>query len=226
MSPDPGRAPPSQLVVNWRPGLAACGLNVTGYFVDVQTSSPLLNRFVGLFGVFPQDVCAAGSKARQSLSVNGQTEIPSACSPYPEACGRLPLRLSAVPIPLPLRALAGVDVEVWIRAYGTLAPVGQPGRSQAITFWCHKYRRPRPDAIEIAPRSERAVPRWQRWLRQRVQWRRRGGSHAESGPPLARAAEGWGVSLDQEMGAWHLATGVGALTAAMMVWRRAKLAPR
>ena len=51
----------SHLVVHWRPTKWVCGLNVTAYHIDVKTSSPLLNRFVALFGKMPQDVCAADS---------------------------------------------------------------------------------------------------------------------------------------------------------------------
>ena len=47
----------SHVIVNWRADPRVCSANVTSYFVDVRTSLPVLNLFIGMFGKFPQDVC-------------------------------------------------------------------------------------------------------------------------------------------------------------------------
>ena len=47
----------THLVVNWQPHAKLCGRNVSSYHVDVSTSMPVVNFFVGLFGQFPQDMC-------------------------------------------------------------------------------------------------------------------------------------------------------------------------
>ena len=59
----------THLVIPWRPDGRACGRNVSSYFVDVQTSTPVLNLFMGLFGSFPQDLCdPRGSKAKNAVA--------------------------------------------------------------------------------------------------------------------------------------------------------------
>ena len=48
----------------------------------VQASTlPLLNAAASAFGVFPQDVCAAESQARQSVTVDGQPNLGSFDNP-------------------------------------------------------------------------------------------------------------------------------------------------
>ena len=60
----------SHLVIDWRPDRRVSGRNVSSYHVDVKTSVPVLNWFVGAYGGFPQDLCAAeGSKARSAVDV-------------------------------------------------------------------------------------------------------------------------------------------------------------
>ena len=59
----------THLVIPWKPDGRACGRNVSSYFVDVQTSTPVLNLFMGLFGSFPQDLCdPRGSKAKNAVA--------------------------------------------------------------------------------------------------------------------------------------------------------------
>ena len=59
----------THLVIAWSPDRSACGRNVSSYFVDVQTSTPVLNLFIGLFGSFPQDLCdPRGSKAKKAVA--------------------------------------------------------------------------------------------------------------------------------------------------------------
>ena len=162
----------SHLVVHWRPTKWVCGLNVTAYHVAVKTSSPVLNRFVTIFGKMPQDVCAPDSIARGSVAVDDVSQAggPSACSPY--LCDK-ETYTSAVAIPLVLRTLANWDVVVSIRAYGTVAPVAASDQSQRrdVQFWCHKYRRAPPELTQRAssgsgaPRGPRR--RWLAWLRPR-----------------------------------------------------------
>ena len=134
----------THLVVNWTPARWACYRNVTTYFVDVKTSSSSLNRFVDLFGRMPQDVCAADSKARSSVAVDdvqqGGGQL-SACTPYRCYRWRQHTNVSSVPIPRALRALAGLDVIISIRATGTVEI--RPGVEKKVVFWCHKYRRSR-----------------------------------------------------------------------------------
>jgi len=60
----------THLEIPWRPDRSACGRNVSSYFVDVQTSTPVLNLFIGVFGSFPQDLCdPRGSKAKNAVSL-------------------------------------------------------------------------------------------------------------------------------------------------------------
>ena len=133
----------SHLVVDWAPAKSMCGLNVTSYHLDVQTSSPLLNRFVEIFGKMPQDLCSPASVARSSVAIDDapQGGAASVCSPYETACTAP--RQSAVAIPIVLRTLATWDVVVSVRAYGTVAPQGhptRPGSEKKVEFWCHKVR--------------------------------------------------------------------------------------
>ncbi|KAL1511543.1 hypothetical protein AB1Y20_006337 [Prymnesium parvum] len=147
----------SHLHVHWRPARQACGMNVSEYVVSFSSSMPLLDTAANFFGGFPQDVCAAESKARRSVAIDGEADLQSACSPYPRACSTP--RTSVVPIPRALRALARFDIEVSIRAWGALRPAGRAaGPSRKVTFWCHKYRR-----AGRAPAREHTRRRW-RWL--------------------------------------------------------------
>ena len=72
----------SHLVIDWRPHASVCGRNVSAYYVDVKTSVPVLNFFVGMFGSFPQNICdPAGSKARDAVNVE-EVNSPGTCSAY------------------------------------------------------------------------------------------------------------------------------------------------
>ena len=67
----------SHLLIAWHPDRRACGLNVSSYHVDVQTSTPFLNFFMGIFGTFPQDLCVpGGSKARNAVEVEESSPLP------------------------------------------------------------------------------------------------------------------------------------------------------
>ena len=46
----------THLVIPWRSDKRVSGMNVSAYEVDVKTSVPVLNIFIGTFGSFPQDV--------------------------------------------------------------------------------------------------------------------------------------------------------------------------
>ena len=39
----------THLTIPWKPDRRACGLNVSSYFVDVKTSTPVLNFFMAVF---------------------------------------------------------------------------------------------------------------------------------------------------------------------------------
>ena len=77
----------THLEIPWRPDRSACGRNVSSYFVDVQTSTPVLNLFIGVFGSFPQDLCdPRGSKAKNAVSLvdeGGTYASPSSRPPSP-----------------------------------------------------------------------------------------------------------------------------------------------
>ena len=151
----------SHLVINWRPDRRVCGLNVTSYFVGFASTLPLLDAAANIFGGFPQDICSPQSVARQSVAINGEANLPSTCSPYPLGCSALP-RTSVVAIPQSLRALARFDVQVSIRAWGSVGPTGNPtAHSTPVTFWCHKYRR----AGQQRQQRPAARQRFWRWLR-------------------------------------------------------------
>lgn len=132
----------THLLVDWHPHSSICGRNVTSYEVDVAVSMPLLNLAVDFFGSFPQDICS-GSKARSATTVEVNGEVHPAvppCSPYPSGCHRTSRR-SIVPIPLPLRVLAKLDIELTIRATGSTSPLGRADLTQPANFWCHTYRK-------------------------------------------------------------------------------------
>ena len=156
----------SHLVIRWRPDHQLNGRNVTAYLVDVRTSAPVLNLFVGVYGGFPQDLCApGGSKARAAVSVS---DSKSSCGPYPARASSIEY-LTSFEIPGTLRQLAQWDITVTARGYGSHAPSGHPELGRAAVFWCHKYRRSRHAATAASNQgSSSAPPVWARalhWVR-------------------------------------------------------------
>ena len=83
----------THLEIPWRPDRSACGRNVSSYFVDVQTSTPVLNLFIGVFGSFPQDLCdPRGSKAKNAVSLvdeGGTCPRPHRTRPRPHRASTL-----------------------------------------------------------------------------------------------------------------------------------------
>ena len=145
----------THLVINWRNDRRVSGRNVTAYHVDVKTSLPVLNFFVGTFGGFPQDVCApGGSKARNAVNVEGSA---GTCVPYAKDSYNHP-RLTAFEIPAALRKIASWDIVVTVRGYGAHAPVGAPASAAVpCQWWCHKYMR-RARSAAHPPAEEAAAP--------------------------------------------------------------------
>ena len=130
----------THVVILWKNDKRVSGRNVSMYMVDVRTSVPVLNFFVGQFGGFPQDVCApGGSKARNQVNVEGSA---GACSPYGADDHKIERR-TAFEIPPTLRQLAKWDIDVRVRGYGAHTPIGKPGEVTSTTWWCKVYRRPR-----------------------------------------------------------------------------------
>lgn len=130
----------THLVIDWTNDKVVSGRNVTEYYVDVTTSAPVLNLFVGTFGGFPQDVCApGGSKAKDAVAVEGSASSCSEYTPY----GHRQQRQTAFEIPSALRRLAKWDVTVVVRGYGSHAPNGRPHERTKCVWWCHAYRKPR-----------------------------------------------------------------------------------
>ena len=160
----------SHLVIRWSPDARLDGKNVTSYAVDVKTSLPILNMFVGTFGGFPQDLCAAGgSKARDAVSIS---DSKSSCSPYPARASSTTY-VTSFEVPDALRRLASWDISVTARGYGTFAAVGAPPgapQSKAV-WWCHRYRRPE-SAASHEPRRGVASPSSGRsgWARVLFDW--------------------------------------------------------
>ncbi len=141
----------THLVIQWWPDASVSGRNVSTYWVDAQTSMPVLNFFIGNFGSFPQDICAPGcSQAANQVQVEGSAEV--GCNPY-SAHAHQTKRLTSFEIPYALRLLAGRDITVTVRAYGSHAPIGRPDEAVPVTWWCHKYRRKRHAAPELAARE-------------------------------------------------------------------------
>ena len=127
----------THLVIVWHNDRRVSGRNVSMYHVDVKTSVPVLNFFVGQFGGFPQDVCApGGSKARNAVNVEGSA---GTCVPYAYNAHRSERR-TAFEIPAALRQMANWDVTVTVRGYGAHAPVGRPHEQTKCIWWCHTYR--------------------------------------------------------------------------------------
>jgi len=187
----------THLEIPWRPDRSACGRNVSSYFVDVQTSTPVLNLFIGVFGSFPQDLCdPRGSKAKnavslvdeggtcprphrtrprphrastlataRALALTGADSAPRVtrarprragerageraprpchtadasprlrplrrCSPYTRACSSWS-RMTAFEVPAALRQLTRLDVEITVRGFGSLSPVGRPAERTEV----------------------------------------------------------------------------------------------
>ena len=131
----------THLIIPWRPGRRACGLNVSSYWVDVKTSTPVLNLFIGLFGSFPQDLCdPRGSKARDAVNV---VDSGGTCSPYAGGTCSSRLRFTSFDVPASLRQMTKMDVQITVRGYGSLSPVGRPSERTPWVMWCHKYRKAR-----------------------------------------------------------------------------------
>lgn len=187
----------SHLVIPWKIDRRMANRNVTSYFVDVRTSQPVLNLFVGRFGGFPQDICAAeGSKARDAVNVAGSSTV--TCSPY---TGDAPTvqRSTSFEIPDALRLMASWDVTVVVRGYGSHAPIGRPADSIPCVWWCHTYRRSRKADAESASTSTQMRLRelddqWtlQRWMEEWWQvlpcWWSCGSGSAQGGPAPSTAS--------------------------------------
>ena len=138
----------THLIINWKISPSMSGRNVSAYHVDVTTSFPVLNLFVGPFGGFPQDVCApGGSKARNAVNPEGSSG--NTCMPYSKDA-HLAQRRTTFEIPAALRAITRWDIVVTVRGYGSCAPSGHPEQAELCHWWCHKYQRqqrdPRPPA--------------------------------------------------------------------------------
>lgn len=123
----------THVVILWKNDKRVSGRNISMYMVDVRTSVPVLNFFVGQFGGFPQDVCApGGSKARNQVNVEGSA---GACSPYSAEDHKVQRR-TAFEIPPTLRQLAKWDINVRVRGYGAHTPIGRPHEVAFTTWWC------------------------------------------------------------------------------------------
>ena len=144
----------THLVILWKNDRRVSGRNVSSYYVDVKTSVPVLNFFVGQFGGFPQDLChPGGSKARDAVNLEGS---PSSCVPWAYNA-HYDLQRTAFEIPSALRQLAQWDVAVTVRGYGTHSPVGKPEEATPAQWWCHKYRSVRREgALDDDPPSLKA----------------------------------------------------------------------
>ena len=183
----------THLTIPWTPDRRSCGLNVSSYWVDVKTSTPVLNFFMGVFGSFPQDLCApGGSKARDAVQVS--EEAAGTCSPYGWGCTTP--RTTAFEVPAALRQMTKMDVSITVRGYGSLSPLGRPHERTPCTFWCHAYRRApslsgpppsEPWAVSRRPKRRGLGAAW-RWLASR-------GKPAESIPTLERTYEGHRAQL-------------------------------
>ncbi len=155
----------THLIIPWRPERRACGLNVSSYWVDVKTSTPVLNLFIGLFGSFPQDLCdPRGSKARDAVNV---VDSGGTCSPYAGGTCSSRLRFTSFDVPASLRQMTKMDVQITVRGYGSLSPVGRPSERTPWVMWCHKYRKAR---APLVADPGNGAPRWRRWLSSA--WRR------------------------------------------------------
>lgn len=153
----------THLLIQWKIDRRMANRNVSSYMADVKTSVPVLNLFVGTFGGFPQDICAAeGSKARNAVKTHEAVRHPT-CSPYAWDAASVQ-RSTSFEIPDALRLMASWDVSVVVRAYGSHAPIGQPEAAVPCVWWCHTYRRRR--EVDMKPsgaagaRGRRRLPRW------------------------------------------------------------------
>ncbi|KAL1527620.1 hypothetical protein AB1Y20_009006 [Prymnesium parvum] len=175
----------THLLITWRPDRRLCGMNVSSYFLDVRTSTPLVNFFMGIFGAFPQDMCdPRGSKARDAVhaaDARGRT-----CSTYPRRCDFG--RQTSFELPPALKKVVQTGVQVSTMAYGTISPPGDPAVRSNVTFWCHVYRW----RAQGRPRSPPA-PSQARWgvghSTVRVGLQRRGGGELDSSNAMSSAYE-------------------------------------
>lgn len=161
----------THLVINWKIDPRMANRNVTSYFVDVQTSQPVLNLFVGRFGGFPQDICAAdGSKARDAVKTSDAVPQPT-CSPYlADAPGVQ--RSTSFEIPDALRLMASWNVDVVVRSYGSHGPInGGPHESVPCVWWCHTYRRSRNSSNARAVEDTQLITiDWRHSMREWLNW--------------------------------------------------------
>ncbi|KAH8065835.1 hypothetical protein JL722_219 [Aureococcus anophagefferens] len=145
----------THLEIPWMPHGRACGMNVTGYYVDVKTSASFLNLFVHAFGSFPQDMCDPGVQARRRPRRRRRVALRG---PVPRR-----ERLATFVIPSALRQLLHLDIEV-VRASGALAP--RTAAPEPVTHWCHVYRKAKgPSADEplaLAPRKWWSPKTWRK----------------------------------------------------------------
>lgn len=131
----------THLIVDWHPSSSVCGRNVSSYHVNVKTSLPIINMFVGAFGSFPQDLCApGGSKAREAVSVQETVSTKNTCAVYDRLCN-LATRRTTFEIPAALVQVTKWDIEVTVMGYGSIAPPGKGTKGKPVSWWCHKYRR-------------------------------------------------------------------------------------
>ena len=107
--------------LEWQAHEALCGRNVTSYWVDVYSSSGLINAALGWFGHFPQSTCLAhNSKGGSKVRTQNGT-IPDSCSPWELHCDTK-LRQSTVELPISMWPLVRfANIEFRIRSWGTLA---------------------------------------------------------------------------------------------------------
>mmetsp|Transcript_16195 Transcript_16195/g.32294 ORF Transcript_16195/g.32294 Transcript_16195/m.32294 type:complete len:219 (-) Transcript_16195:10-666(-) len=111
----------THFTIEWRADERLCGRNVTEYWVNVETTSWLINSVLYFYGRFPQSTCQQkDSKSVQKIRTQDGS-VPNSCSPYPEGC-YLKKRVSSIQLPPGLWALVRwADVTFRVHTWGALA---------------------------------------------------------------------------------------------------------
>ena len=110
----------THFALDWRANSQLCGRNVTSYYVDVISNSPVVNLVLTWFGSFPQSTCGSQSKTNNKVRTQ-DGKVPESCSPYALRCDE-DLRSSTIALPPIVWMIARwSNLQIRVRSWGELA---------------------------------------------------------------------------------------------------------
>jgi len=147
--------------VDWSADPKICERNVTEYWVEIDTSSWLVNAALHFYGSFPQSTCVAEvSKGTQKVR-NQDGSIPNSCSPYLKNC-HLKQRVSTLEIPpIAWNIVKWANVNFRVRGRGALAERLECGHADCeysddtypVSYWCMVFEKARSASNEPSESS-------------------------------------------------------------------------